>query len=219
MLRVLLAEDHALVREGTRQILEAEGFTVAGEAGDGAEAVRLAAGLAPDVVVLDLHMPGMNGIEAARAITAAAPDARILVLSAYDDEDYVAAALDAGASGYLLKSAHGAELAAAIRSVAAGQVVMDAGIARAALRRRGGAGAGEPTQREAEVLALAARGLRTRDIASGLAMSQRTVEAHFTSIYQKFGVASRAEAVLHAAAHGWIPERSDRPLRGGGLSS
>ena len=104
--RVLLAEDHAVVREGTRQIVEADpAIEVVGEAADGAEVVALAARLRPDVVLLDLHMPVLNGIEATRRIVEDAADARILILSAYDDEDYVAAALDAGASGYLLKSA------------------------------------------------------------------------------------------------------------------
>lgn len=212
-LRVLLAEDHALVREGTRQILEAEAdFVVVGEATDGAEAVRLAVELRPDIILLDLHMPVKNGIEAAREILAVLPEAHVLMLSAYDDEDYVAAALDAGVSGYLLKSAHGREVIAAIRAVAEGQVVMDARIARAALRRHGGPASSEPTPQEVEVLRLAARGLRTKDIAVELSTSTRTVEAQFTSIFLRFGVSTRAEAVMHAAARGWIPRTDERPL-------
>lgn len=204
-LRVLIAEDHAVVREGTRQILEQDqGIAVVGEAADGATAVELAGRLEPDVILLDLHMPRMNGIEATRRIVAAQPGAAVLILSAYDDEDYVSAALEAGASGYLLKSAHGHEVVAAIRSVTQGQVVMDARVARRVLRRRGDAASDEPTPREIEVLRLAARGLRTRDIAAELATSPRTIEAHFTSIYNRFGVTTRAEAVMFAAGRGWI---------------
>ncbi|OGO54176.1 MAG: hypothetical protein A2V84_11895 [Chloroflexi bacterium RBG_16_70_13] len=212
--RVLLAEDHAVVREGTRQIVEADpAIEVVGEAADGAEVVALAARLRPDVVLLDLHMPVLNGIEATRRIVEDAADARILILSAYDDEDYVAAALDAGASGYLLKSAHGHEVVAAIHAVAQGQVVMDARMARRALRRRDGPAADEPTPREIEVLRLAARGLRTKDIAAELGTSPRTIEAHFTSIFNRFGVTTRTEAVMHAAARRWIRHEGETDAR------
>jgi len=212
--RVLLAEDHAVVREGTRQIVEADpAIEVVGEAADGAEVVALAARLRPDVVLLDLHMPVLNGIEATRQIVEDAADARILILSAYDDEDYVAAALDAGARGYLLKSAHGHEVVAAIHAVGEGQVVMDARMARRALRRRDGPAANEPTPREIEVLRLAARGLRTKDIAAELGTSPRTIEAHFTSIFNRFGVTTRTEAVMHAAARRWIRHEGETDAR------
>jgi DNA-binding NarL/FixJ family response regulator len=212
--RVLLAEDHAVVREGTRQIVEADpAIEVVGEAADGAEVVELASRLRPDVVLLDLHMPVLNGIEATRRIIADAPDARILILSAYDDEDYVSAALDAGAGGYLLKSAHGHEVVSAIRAIAEGQVVMDARLARRALRRRDNPAVDEPTARELEVLRLAARGLRTKDIAEELGTSPRTIEAHFTSIFNRFGVTTRTEAVMHAAARRWIRHEGDSAPR------
>ena len=212
--RVLLAEDHAVVREGTRQIVEADpAIEVVGEAADGAEVVGLASRLRPDVVLLDLHMPVLNGIEATRRIIADAPDARILILSAYDDEDYVSAALDAGASGYLLKSAHGHEVVAAIHAIAEGQVVMDARLARQALRRRDSPAVDEPTARELEVLRLAARGLRTKDIAAELGTSPRTIEAHFTSIFNRFGVTTRTEAVMHAAARRWIRHEGETAPR------
>ena len=212
--RVLLAEDHAVVREGTRQIVEADpAIEVVGEAADGAEVVELASRLRPDVVLLDLHMPVLNGIEATRRIIADAPDARILILSAYDDEDYVSAALDAGAGGYLLKSAHGHEVVSAIRAIAEGQVVMDARLARRALRRRDNPAVDEPTARELEVLRLAARGLRTKDIAEELGTSPRTIEAHFTSIFNRFGVTTRTEAVMHAAARRWIRHEGETAPR------
>lgn len=208
--RVLLAEDHAVVREGTRQIIEADpSIEVVGEAADGAEVVGLASRLRPDVVLLDLRMPVINGFEATRRIVADAPDARILILSAYDEDDYVSAALDAGACGYLLKSAHGHEVVAAIHAVAQGQVVMDARLARRVLRRRDSPATDEPTGRELEVLRLAARGLRTKDIAAELGTSPRTVEAHFTSIFNRFGVTTRTEAVMHAAARRWIRHEGD----------
>jgi len=212
--RVLLAEDHAVVREGTRQIVEADpSIEVVGEAADGAEVVALASRLRPDVVLIDVHMPGINGIEATRRIVADSPDARILVLSAYDDEDYVSAALDAGAGGYMLKTAHGHEVVAAIHAVAQGQVVMDARMARRVLGRRGGPAADEPTARELEVLRLAARGLRTKDIAADLGTSPRTIEAHLTSIFNRFGVTTRTEAVMYAAARRWIRHEGETGAR------
>lgn len=204
-IRVLLAEDHAVVREGTRQILESDAdVQVVGEAADGDEVVALATALRPDVVLLDLHMPILNGIAATRRILADLPNVRIVVLTAYDDEDYVAAALEAGVSGYLLKSAHGREVAAAIHAVAEGQLVLDGRLARRTLRRRDAVPPDEPTAREIEVLRLAARGLRTKDIAAELGTSPRTVEAHITSVFNRFGVTTRTEAVMHAAARGWI---------------
>ena len=159
-LRVLLAEDHAVVREGTRHFLEQEpGLLVVGEAADGAEAVTKAAALTPDVVLLDLGLPVLNGIEAMRRILAADPTIRVLVLSAYDEEDYVVAAMEAGASGYLLKSAYATEVVAAIGAVASGQLVLHPGVARHVLGRRADTAPARDTlsPREVEVLRLAAR--------------------------------------------------------------
>lgn len=214
VLRVLLAEDHAVVREGTRQVLEREtGLEIVGEAADGAQVVALAATLKPDLVLMDLGLPVVNGIEATRRILAANPSVRVLVLSAYDDEDYVVAAFEAGAAGYVLKSAHASEVIAAIRSVASGQLVLHQEIARHVLGRRGDTASGreELSPRELDVLRLAARGGRTRDIASDLSVSVRTVEACFTNIFNKLGVVTRAEAIIFAASRGWISlERGPR---------
>ena len=202
-----------MVREGTRKLLEqATDLDVVGEAPDGAAVVEMAARLAPDVVLMDLGMPGMNGIEATRRIVGSGPGApRVLILSAYDDEDYVTAALEAGASGYLLKSAHAGEVIAAIRAVASGQLVLDPGAARHLVGRRAGGGRQELSPRELDVVRLAATGGRTRDIAEQLGVSGRTVEATFTSIFNKLGVMTRAEAIVYAAARGWI--RLDREPR------
>ena len=209
---VLLAEDHALVREGTRQMLEQHHLIkVVGEAVDGGMAIEMARDLRPDVLVLDMSMPIVNGVEVTKAVRAGSSPPYILVLSAYDDGDYVSAALQAGATGYLLKTASSEELFAAILAVARGEVVLHPGVARKVLGQ--GAG-GDPavtlSGREMEVLRHASRGLRTRDIASALAVSTRTVESHFTSIYNKLGVTSRTAAVLHAASHGWIAVDRDQ---------
>jgi len=196
-----------VVREGTRGLLDRDPeISVVGEAADGAAVVEMAERLAPDVVLMDLGMPGMNGIEATRRIVASGPGApRVLILSAYDDEDYVTAALEAGASGYLLKSAHTAEVVAAIRSVANGQLVLDPSVARHLLGRRSGTGPREElSPRELDVVRLAAAGGRTRDIAEQLGVSGRTVEATFTNIFNKLGVMTRAEAIVYAASRGWI---------------
>ena len=212
-LRVLLAEDHAVVREGTRQILEQDpDIDVVGEAADGAEVVALAGQTHPDVVLLDLSLPVMNGVEATRRITAEHAGTRVLILSAYDDEDYVVAAIEAGATGYLLKSAHAADVIAAIRAVARGEVVLHPSVARHLVVRATEGPVREPlTARELEILRLAARGQRTREIAERLALSTRTVEAHFTGIFNKLGVSTRTEAIVHAASRGWVSLEREPP--------
>lgn len=206
-LRVLLAEDHAVVREGTRQILERDpGLEVVGEASDGAEVVELSVRLAPDVVLLDLGLPTLNGIEATRRIGTQDHPPKVLILSAYDDHDYVLAAIEAGAAGYLLKSAHASEVIAAIHAVAGGQFVLHPAVARHLVAARSGASDVREalTPREVEVLRLAARGGRTRDIAQTLSVSTRTIEGTFTNIFNKLGVMTRTEAIVFAASRGWI---------------
>jgi DNA-binding NarL/FixJ family response regulator len=213
-LTVLLAEDHAVVREGTREMLERDPrISVVGEAPDGLAAVSLAAELRPTVVVLDLGLPVLNGIEAAKRIRALPDPPRILILSAYDDQDYVLAAIDAGATGYLLKTAHIADVIAALHSVAAGEVVLHPSVARRLLGRTGAPnGTGQLTHRELQVLRMAARGNHNKQIAAFLAISPRTVEAQFTSIFNKLGVATRTEAIVQAASRGWLVLERESPL-------
>jgi len=214
-LRVLLAEDHAVVREGTREILERdETISVVGEAADGAAAVDLARELAPDLVLLDLGLPVLNGIEVTRRIRGREGAPRVLMLSAYDDEDYVLAAVDAGASGYLLKTASSRDVIAAIHAVASGEVVLHATVARRLLARAGAGGRPHQplSEREMSVLRLAARGSHNKEIAGILSLSTRTVEGHFTSIFNKLGVSSRTEAIVHAASRGWLVLEREPPV-------
>lgn len=214
-IRLLLAEDHALVREGTREILERDpGLSVLGEAEDGPSAVALAEELKPDMVLVDLDLPILNGIEVIRRLHAKPGGPLTLVLSAYDDEDYVMAALLAGATGYLLKTAHADDLISAIHAVARGETVLHGSVGRTLVARARSSGERHEvlSERELEVLRLAAQGERTKQIAARMSISMRTVEAHLTAIFNKLGVSSRTEAIMYAAARGWI----DLPHRGPG---
>jgi DNA-binding NarL/FixJ family response regulator len=211
-IRVVLADDHAVVRKGIREFLEAEGnIVVVAEASDGAQAVELVAEHLPDVAVLDIQMPGVTGIEATRRIRAEHPSVKVLVLTAYDDDPYVFALLQAGAHGYLLKTADSSQLVEAVRAVQRGQPALDATITRkmietmASGRPPGAASAAEAlTERELEVLRLAARGLTNKAIAQALSISDRTVQGHLANIYAKMSVGSRTEAVTEALRQGWI---------------
>ncbi|HIQ01964.1 MAG TPA: response regulator transcription factor [Anaerolineales bacterium] len=211
-IRVLLADDHAVVRQGIRQFLEEAGdIEVVAEAGNGAEAVRLAEQHRPDIAVLDIRMPGVTGVEAARRIKAQIPQVRVLILTAYDDDPYIFALLQAGADGYILKTASGDELVRAVRTVHRGESALSPEVAskvvRQATARRpeGAAGQVEPlTPRELDVLRLAAQGLTNRAIGHQLGISHRTVQGHLASIYGKLGVSSRTEAVTEAVRRGWI---------------
>ncbi len=212
-IRVILADDHAFVREGTRQLLEREpDLEVVGEAGDGEEAVDLAMRLAPDVAIVDIAMPRLNGIEATKRIKTLKPATAVLILSAYDDDQYVFALLEAGAAGYLLKNVRGRELVEAIRAVHAGESVLSPPVARKVLNRfvdHGGRPRESPTEellseREMEVLKLAARGMSNKDIGDELSVSVRTVQAHLGHIFTKLNVGSRTEAILYGLRRNWF---------------
>ncbi len=211
-IRVLIAEDHALVREGTRRILEQHSdIEIVGEAADGERAVAAAARLRPDVALLDIRMPRLNGIEATRQIRAQTPSTAVLILSAYDDDDYVTGLLDAGASGYLLKTVHSAELIDAVRRVHQGETVLHPDIARKVARLwqqqlRPPTNEVSVTEKEMDVLQLVCRGLHNKEIARELGVSVRTVEGHISAILSRLGVRSRTEAAMFAASHGWITE-------------
>ncbi|HEY3058204.1 MAG TPA: response regulator transcription factor [Chloroflexota bacterium] len=204
--RVVLADDHALVREGTAELLErAGGIRVIGQAADGLEAVRLVQSLRPDVLLLDVAMPGLDGLEVARRVRQASPATVVVALSAHDEQAYVLAMLEAGARGYLSKTSRGQQVVQAVRAAAAGETVFSGTIgARLTRRALGEPGASALTPREMDVLRAAARGLGNKQIANELGMSARTVQTHLTRVFAKLGVASRTEAVLRAMREGWL---------------
>ncbi|MBC7347796.1 MAG: response regulator transcription factor [Clostridia bacterium] len=208
---ILIAEDHAVVRESIHKLLEEEeDLVVIGEAANGEEVLRLAAELRPDVVLMDVSMPKLNGIEATRRLRQICPETAVLVLSAYDYDQYVFALLQAGAAGYLLKDVNARELIDAIRAVHRGEPVLHPAVVRKVVQRCGGTvnkteQLPEPlTEREIEVLRLAAQGLRNKEIAQKLYVSVRTVETHFGNIFSKLGVNSRTEAILVGLQQGWL---------------
>lgn len=213
-IKVLIADDHAIVREGTRRFLEQEeDLDVVAEAADGEEAIRLALSLKPDVVIMDIAMPNVDGIEATKQIKRENPGITILILSAYDDDQFVFSLLEAGAAGYLLKSVRGNELVDAIRAVNAGESVLHPSIARKVLNRFTDSSSGDPrkqkaaevlTDREIEVLQLATQGLSNQEIADKLFLSLRTVQSHLNHIFNKLQVSSRTEAVVRALKEGWV---------------
>lgn len=203
-----------MVREGTRELLERErDIEVVGEAADGAEAVALADSLHPDVAIVDISMPGMGGIEATQKIKALRPSTAVLILTAYDDDQYVFALLGAGAAGYLLKDVPSAEVVRAVRAVHAGEPVLHPAIAKKVLARIASDETSEPprqasravlTDRERDVLRLAACGMSNASIASRLSISLRTVQSHLTHTFDKLGVGSRTEAVIAGLRRGLL---------------
>ena len=206
MIRVVVAEDHAMVRSGLVELLSAaEDIDVVGTAGNGEEAVGAVAELAPDVVLMDISMPVLDGIAATRRVTAAADGPRVVVLTSFSDRDRILGALDAGAVGYLLKDAEPEELVRGVRAAARGESPLDPKAATTVLsaraERRSG-GAEDLSPREREVLALVAAGLPNKLIARRLDISEKTVKAHLTRVFQQIGVTDRTQAALWAERQG-----------------
>jgi NarL family two-component system response regulator YdfI len=208
MIRVMVVDDHLVVREGLSAILEVAGdMEPVGEAADGAEAVRLAGELRPDVVLMDLRMPVMDGIEAIQQIRAEQPQIEIVILTTYDDDEYIVRGLRAGARGYLLKDTGRQALFEAIRAAARGESLLTAAVVDkvvAHLAEPWAAASAKLSARESQVLAMLAEGAANKEIAWQLDISERTVKAHVTGIFNKLGVSSRAEAVAVAMRHGLL---------------
>jgi NarL family two-component system response regulator YdfI len=213
-IRVLVVDDHLIVREGLSLILEtAEGIELAGEAADGAAALRLCAELQPDVVLMDLRMPGMDGLTAIRQLSATQPEIAVIILTTYDEDDLMLQGLQAGARGFLLKDTSRAALLDAIRVAARGQTLLSPAVMQRILVHAAAPappaappGPLDLTERELEVLRAAAQGQRSKEIAYALDITERTVKAHLASIYNKFGVDSRAAAIAVGAQRGLLEE-------------
>ena len=209
MIDVLLVDDHALMRAGLRGVIAgADDIRVVGMASDGAEAVTAVAMMHPHVVLMDLSMPGMDGVAATRRISEQHPDVAVVILTSYSDEQRVLEAMDAGAIGYVLKDTDPVHLLAAVRSASEGHSPLDPRVARTILHsRRAAPSANELTEREEEVLALVGRGLANKQIARALGIREGTVKAHLTSVFQRIGVRDRTSAALWARTN--LPHFTD----------
>ncbi len=212
-IRIIIADDHDVVREGTRTLLERESdMQVVGEASNGEEAIKLIEKLSPDVVILDISMPKLSGIEVTRQIKPRFPTLAVLILSAYDNDEYVFSSLEAGATGYLLKDVHSREIVEAVRSVYSGESVLYPSIASKVIQRAITSTPkliepktiSELTDREIEVLRLASKGASNQDIADSLCISVRTVQGHINNIFRKLSADSRTEAIFQAVKKGLI---------------
>ncbi len=221
-IKILIADDHPILREGLRHALDLEeGFQVVGEVGDGERAVRETIRLEPDVVLMDISMPGLNGIEATELVKKHRPETGIVVLTIHEEEQYLLAAMKAGASCYVTKDAEPATLRAAIRAAAAGRSYVDPDVAGRLLGEyaakharddRGSAPASVLTRRELEVLRLIAEGKSNREIAKELFISEKTVKNHVHNIYRKLGVDDRLQAALYAIRRGLVEIHPDTDL-------
>ncbi len=202
-IRVVLVDDHAVLRSGLASLLTGSGdIEVVGQAGDGAEAIEVVRRTSPDVVVMDLQMPGVDGVEATRRLVADGVECEVVVLTSYSDSARIVAALDAGAVGYLLKDADPEDLISGIRAVSRGESPLHPRVARQLLAARSEMPQSvDLTPREAEVLGLVRQGLANKQIARRLGISERTVKAHLTSVFQRIGVADRTQAALWAERH------------------
>lgn len=206
-LRILLADDHQIVRQGLRALLEREGFDVAAEASDGLEAVRLARDLQPDVAVLDIAMPLLNGLDAAREVLKGSPRTKAILLTMHAEDHYVLEALRAGVSGYVLKTKAAGDLVRAIREVAGGAIYLSPGVSRAvvqAYRAKSDLPPDPLTPRERQVLQLIAEGKRTKEIAALLGVSVKTAESHRTRLMEKLNIHETASLVRYALQRGLI---------------
>jgi two-component system, NarL family, response regulator LiaR len=211
--RILIVDDHAMLREGMRNLLEKEkDFDLVGEAADGEEAVRLAGKLKPDIIIMDIVMPKLNGIEATKQIKQVSPSTALLILTAYSDIRYIIGLLEAGACGYLLKNSPGKDVIRAIRAVRSGESVLDSEVTRKLVQRLANLSkspderesSGQLTSREIEILKWAARGLSNKELSEKLFISLRTVKAHMTNIFNKLGCSSRTDAIIKGLKQGYI---------------
>jgi two-component system response regulator NreC len=206
-IRIALADDHVIVRQGLKSLLEREGFQVVAEASDGQEALRIVQSLQPDIAIMDISMPTLNGLNAAREISRSSPKTKIILLTQHDESQYVSEALDAGVKGYVLKNQVASDLLLAIRQVSGGQVYLSPGVSRAimeAYNSKSEKSRNPLTLRERQVLQLIAEGKSTKDVASLLGISVKTAESHRTRLMQKLDIHETASLVLYAVRHGIV---------------
>lgn len=204
-LKVLIADDHLIIREGLRLIIDtADGITVVGEASNGLEAVSLSESLKPDVILMDLRMPEMDGLSAIKEIRSRQPDSAIVILTTFNEDDLMRRALELGARGFLLKDTDRKTLIENIRAAAGGNTLISPDIVSRLLQSKDISGNIELTTREREILKKTAEGLRSKEIAWDLGITERTIKAHLSSVYNKLGVDSRAAAVAEAMKRNWL---------------
>ncbi len=210
-IRIIIADDHTVVRKGTRQILEQEAdLEVVGEAVNGEEALKLVNTLSPDIAIIDISMPVLDGIMVTKRIKETKPETAVLILSIYDNDEFVFALLEAGAAGYLLKDSTGQDIVSAVRAINRGESVLHPVITRKVINRLLPVNVEKKEatkilgERELQVLVLASKAMSNREIAENMGLSLHTVEAHMRHIFSKLQVGSRTEAILYAIKHGWI---------------